>query len=283
MKCLYVPAFLWLAGASAAGQALFRASVEIVEVDVSVMRNGLAVRGLTSRNFIVRDNGVVQTIDSVALEELPIDLTLVIDVSQSLSGARLASLVQAGEELTDALRRDDQAALVTFSNQIALRLPMTSDRARLRAELQRLTSGGSTALRDAVYLAIQLRPPERTRSLILLFTDGHDTSSWLTEADVIESVQRAGSVIHVVRVGSDEFVRRLADTSGGRTWSATSDRQLRELFVGALSEMRARYLLSYSPRGVTQAGWHQISIQLKDTRGDVTARPGYFVADPSVR
>jgi Ca-activated chloride channel homolog len=283
MKRLYVPAFLWLAGASAAGQALFRASVEIVEVDVSVMRNGLAVRGLSSRNFIVRDNGVVQTIDSVSLEELPIDITLVIDVSQSLSGARLASLVQAGEELTDALRRDDQAALVTFSNQIALRLPMTSDRARLRAELQRLTSGGSTALRDAVYLAIQLRPPERTRSLILLFTDGRDTSSWLTEADVIESVQRAGSVIHVVRVGSDEFVRRLADTSGGRTWSATSDRQLRELFVNALSEMRARYLLSYSPRGVTPAGWHQISIQLKDTRGDVTARPGYFVADPSVR
>jgi hypothetical protein len=104
----------------------------------------------------------------------------------------------------------------------------------VRTGLASLTGLGSTALRDAVYLAIQLRPPDRTRSLILLFTDGRDTASWLTEEDVLKSVRRAGTVIHIVRVESDGFLDRLAAAPGGRTWSPNSDRQLRGLFTRAL-------------------------------------------------
>jgi hypothetical protein len=84
-------------------------------------------------------------------------------------------------------------------------------------------------------------------------------------------------------VGSDDFLDRLAAVSGGRTWSATSDRQLRELFTRALEEMRARYLVTYSPRGVNKPGWHEIKIELRETRGEVTARAGYFVTDPLSR
>ena len=69
-------------------------------------------------------------------------------------------------------------------------------------------------------------------------------------------------------------------TTGGRHWSATSDRQLRELFTSALEEMRARYLLSYTPRGVVRPGWHELRVRLKNGRADITARPGYFVAAP---
>jgi len=81
-----------------------------------------------------------------------------------------------------------------------------------------------------------------------------------------------------VRVESDRFLKRLAESSGGRTWSATSDRQLRELFTKALEEMRARYLLTYTPSGVARPGWHDVRVRLKNGRADITARPGYFVA-----
>ena len=66
--------------------------------------------------------------------------------------------------------------------------------------------------------------------------------------------------------------------AGGRTWSATSDSQLRDLFWRALEEMRARYLLTYYPRGVQRPGWHAVKVTLKNGRADITARPGYFVA-----
>jgi hypothetical protein len=150
----------------------------------------------------------------------------------------------------------------------------------INTALARLNGAGATSLRDAVHLAIELAPRDATRPLLLVFTDGHDTASWLTEEAVLDTTRRAGVVIHVVRVESDAFLDKLTAASGGRTWSATSDRQLRELFTRALDEMRARYLLTYTPAGVKRPGWHEIRVRLNAGRADITARPGYFVAEP---
>ena len=264
-----------------AQQPPFRTSVEIVEIDVSVTRGTQPVQGLTSRDFVLTDNGVAQQVESVMLDRLPIDVTLVLDVSQSLLGERLTHLVQAGDGLVTALRSGDRAALITFSHQIELAVPMTSETTEIRKALAGLEAHGSTALRDAVHLAIELYPRDRARSLLLVFTDGHDTVSWLTEDAVLDSARRSGAVIHALRLESDPFLDRLVQAAGGRTWSATSDRQLRELFTKALDEMRARYLLTYTPRGVDTAGWHAVKVSLKNGRADITARPGYFVAAPA--
>jgi hypothetical protein len=90
---------------------------------------------------------------------------------------------------------------------------------------------------------------------VLLFTDGDDTVSWLTAGDVIETARRAGLVIHAVCVEPDPFLGRLVEATGGRTWSANSDRQLRELFTKALEEMRARYPLNVRAARRDAAGW----------------------------
>jgi len=261
----------------AAPPTVFRSGVEVVEVDVSVTRGGLPVQGLTARDFVVTDNGAVQQIQSVTLEQLPLSVTLVLDTSLSVAGDRLAHLVLAGEGLTDALHQDDRAALITFSHQVDLRVPMTGDVGAIREALAAMAGNGATALRDAVQLAVELQPHDRTRPLILLFTDGVDTASWLTEDAVLDSARRVGVVIHAVRVESDRFLDRLAQIAGGRTWSATSDRQLRDLFTRALDEMRARYLLTYSPRGGSRPGWHEMKVRLRNGSADITARPGYLV------
>jgi hypothetical protein len=103
--------------------------------------------------------------------------------------------------------------------------------------------------------------------------DGHDREL-LTEDAVLDTVRRSASSF-MRSVESDPFLDRLTQAAGGRAWSATSDRQLRELFARALDEMRARYLLTYTPRGVDTAGWHSVKVSLKNVRGDITARPGY--------
>ena len=272
-------AALLAAQIASAPQTTFRSGVEVVELDVSVTRGGAPVAGLTARDFTLADNGVAQEVQSVTLEELPLSVTLVLDTSQSVAGDRLQHLVQAGDGLAAALRPGDRAALVTFSHTVDLRVPMTGDVKTISRALAAMTGNGATSLRDAVHLALELQPHDQTRPLMLVFTDGHDTSSWLTEDAAIDSARRTGVVIHVVRVESDSFLDRLTQVSGGRTWSATSDRQLRELFTKALDEMRARYLLTYTPRGVRQPGWHEVKVKLKNGGADVTARRGYFVAD----
>jgi VWFA-related protein len=264
---------------ASAPQTTFRSGVEVVELDVSVTRGGVPVAGLTARDFALTDNGAPQEVASVTLEKLPLSVTMVLDTSQSVAGQRLQHLVQAGTGLAAALHPEDRAALVTFSHAVDLRVPMTGDLTAIRDALGAMNGSGATALRDAVHLALQLQPHDQTRPLMLVFTDGHDTASWLTEDAAIDSARRAGVVIHVVRVESDAFLDKLTQISGGRSWSATSDRQLQDLFTKALDEMRARYLLTYTPRGVRQPGWHELKVKLKNGSADVTARRGYFVTD----
>jgi Ca-activated chloride channel family protein len=261
--------------------ATFRSGVEVVELDVSVTRGGVPVSGLTARDFALTDNGVAQEVASVMLDRLPLSVTLLLDTSTSVAGQRLDHLRLAGEGLVDALRPDDRAALITFSHTIDVRVSMTEDMAAIRDALVSMRAAGATALRDAVQLAISLQTHDRSRPLILIFTDGADTASWLTADAVVDTARRAGIVIHAVRVDANDFLERLTELSGGRTWSANSDRQLRELFTTALEEMRARYLLTYTPRGVNRPGWHDLKVRLRNGRADITARPGYFVAATS--
>jgi len=220
---------------------------------------------------------VTQQIDSVTLDPLPLSVLLALDTSESVAGDRLRHLMDAGEGLLRALRRDDRAGLLTFSHAIDLAVPMTADVNLVSQKLHAIQPSGSTALRDAVQIAIDLRPLDRSRTLLLVFTDGKDTSSWLSSDAVLDSARRAAVVVHVVRVQSDAFLDQLAEVTGGRTWSATSDRQLRDLFTRALEEMRARYLVTYTPRGVSKPGWHELKVKVKSGGVDVTARPGYFV------
>jgi VWFA-related protein len=265
----------------AAPQTVFRSGVEVVELDVSVTRGGVPVQNLTAGDFVLTDEGVPQAIQSVTLDRMPLSITLVLDTSRSVTGERLMHLMQAGDGLLAALRPNERASLITFSHVVDVRVPMTSDISAVRASLRAMTAGGATALRDAIHLALELQPRDRTRPLLLVFTDGADTASWLQAEAVVDSARRIGVVVHAVRVEADEFLDRLAQTAGGRTWSTSSDRQLRELFTRALEEMRARYLVTHTPRGVKHAGWHEMEVKLKTGGADITARPGYFVSESS--
>ena len=295
MRRLQIAAVLISASAamiSADQQPVFRASVDVVRIDVSVMNGLNPVAGLKAGDFVLTDNGVPQALDSVSLDSVPLNLMLVLDTSGSLAGERLTHLIDAVNGLVKSLRAEDSASLMTFSEPIRLALETTRDRAPLVAALTGLTADGMTSVNDAIFLALQLRPADagESRPVLLLFSDGRDTSSWLRSDHVIEATKRSGMLVHVVELVADEwlgargvearpsaFLGTLADTGGGRRWFAKSSRDLRELFGKALNELRARYLLTYTPTGVTREGWHEVKVTLKNTRGDVTARPGYFV------
>jgi Ca-activated chloride channel homolog len=271
MVCLAIATLAW------GDQVAFRATTEAVEVDVAVTRGGTTVAGLTAANFVVTDNGIVQKVTSALLGAEPLRLTLVLDLSASVSGSRLASLVKGSRAMVLALRPNDQAALITFNHRASSVVPMGHDRPAISDALTTLSGGGATALRDATYLGLATASDEHSRALLLLFSDGFDTSSFLTEETVLDAARRSNAVVHAVHFRPDAFLSRLAQVTGGQNWSAQSDRQLEELFGRVLDEMRARYLLTYSPSGPQKPGWHQIKVSLKNARGDVTAKQGYFV------
>lgn len=270
------------ASLSATQRPTFKSGVDVVRIDVAVMNGRSAVGGLTKDHFAITDNGVVQTIDSVSLDRVPLSLMLVLDTSESLLGEPIAALTAATRRVIENLRPDEPAALITFSDQVRLAVPMTLDRAPLVASLTGLTAAGATSINDAIVLALLHRPPRtpETRPVMMVFSDGRDTASWLMSGQAQAAVRRSGMLVHVVELrpaaGATNFAREVARAGGGRAWSATSAGALRELFERVLDELRARYLITYYPSGVSRDGWHDVKVTLKNARGEVTARPGYF-------
>lgn len=273
-----------VASLSARQQPVFKSGVDVVRIDASVMNGRSAVGGLTKNHFVITDNGVPQMIDSVSLDRVPLSLMLVLDTSESLLGPPFTALVAATHRLIESLRPDEAAALVTFSDQVRHAVPITRDRAPIQAALTGLTAAGATSINDAIVLSLLHRPPQvpDTRPVMMVFSDGRDTASWLMSGQAQAAVRRSGTLVHVVELrteaGATNFAREVARAGGGRAWSARSAGALRELFGEVLEELRARYLITYYPSGVSREGWHDVKVTLKNARGDVTARPGYFAA-----
>jgi VWFA-related protein len=288
-----------LAALAVSQAQMFRSGVDLVQVDVAVMRGGAPVAGLTAANFVLTDNGEVQDVTSARLDQLPLNVILTLDVSGSVAGEKLAHLIDAGQMLVASLHPKDRAALVTFSSMVRVPVPLTGDFAAVGTALSTLEGRDATSMYDAVQAALQLRPLDDTRTVLLVFTDGADNLSWLTATSVIDEARRAGLVIHIVKLQGEAepllvngavttvspgsrsqhavpVTQALAEASGGRVWSATSSADLRKLFGEAIDEMRARYLLTFTPTN-TRPGWHELKVKLKGARGDVTARPGYAV------
>lgn len=306
-----VAAVLVLAGAHLAAQTpKFSVAVDAVRLDVLVRDRGRPVPGLGIEDFELRDNGVIQRIRSVTREEAPLDAVLVLDRSDSLAGEPLQRLREAARALAAQLSPQDNASLLTFSHEITRPARLTTDRAALAAALDAATPSGATALFDAVYTALILRGQSLNRTMILVFSDGLDTASWMPPSTVIEFARQVDAVVYAVMFSGEMrsppaatilalpgrapiitsaapprpepnvpgFLQAITEVTGGQLLRTPRDTGLRDLFVAAVRDMKARYVVTYAPEAVERTGWHAIDLRLTRRKGVVTARSGYFVA-----
>jgi Ca-activated chloride channel family protein len=272
-------AFLAAWTAVLAAQApVFSSQVEVVRVDVLATENGEAVKGLTPADFELLDNGVPQQVDLVSFEDLPLNVILALDMSASLDGEQLDHLRDAGKALLKGLRSTDQAALVTFSHIVVESAPLTADFERVRAALDVAEASGQTSLVDATYTGIVIGESDVGRSLLIVFSDGVDTTSWQSPESVLETARRSDVVVYGVEAGKRKvsFPREVSTATGGRLIEIESTEDLAATFGGILEEFRQRYVVSYSPRGVARGGWHRLEVRIKGRGATVKSRPGYL-------
>jgi len=249
-----------------------------VRVDVLATENGKPVSGLTAADFELLDNDVPQTIDAVNLGDFPVNAVIALDVSASTAGQAFEDLSAAGGALIDALRPEERASLTTFSEAVAPLVPLTTDHAAVHRALTNVVAGGQTSVIDGVYVAMMTAQSVDGRPLVVVFTDGLDTVSWLRDADLIDATKRASAVIYTVATGPArqwQFLKDLATATGGRAIALGSPKSLQAEFLKILTEFRSRYLLSFSPQGVAETGYHRLTVRSKRRGIIVTARPGY--------
>jgi len=265
--------------ASLSQQPAFSTKVEAVRVDVLVLENGRPVTGLTPADFDIADNGVPQQVDFVSFEQIPLNVVLALDMSDSVAGERLEQLRDAGGAVLEGLAKNDQAALVTFSNVVSLGAPLTADVAAARHALADAHGFGETSLVDGVYAAMMVGESDVGRALLIVFSDGLDTASWLHSDAVLESAKRSDVVAYsaaIGTVGATQFLRDLSAFTGGTLYKIETTKDLRATFLQILDEFRHRYLVSYTPQGVSKDGWHRLDVRVRNHKAAIKARPGYL-------
>jgi VWFA-related protein len=286
----------------------FRAGTDVVTVTAFVRQGNLIVPGLTSSDFVLTDNDVRQTVTVIPGDEVPFDLTIVLDLSGSVE-CMLDNLKRQVREVAALLRPDDRLRVVTFSDRIVDVFGFLPGDAEL--PLDTLRAGPFTPLYDAMAMTLmRVRPADRGQVVVLL-TDGMDTSSTFTLDQVREVALRSEDVFHLFIVhGSPAAVPCLhtdanirgfwipeqADLIPGAppvagspgieggfptqimgdiarlTGGEMSELYERDHIPGdlkqAIDDLRASYILQYTVQGVSPKGRHKISVKIN--------RPGDF-------
>jgi len=299
------PADARLAGAQSQPSATFRSDASAVAVDVAVLhRTRRPMTGLKAEDFEVFDNGVRQQVQDVSYGKLPIDVTVALDVSYSVTGDLLDRLRRGVVQLMGDLGREDRLKLILFNMRVSRIVDFTTDVKAVENAIRSATAGGGTSLLDAMSVALVSSSAPDRRQLIVVFTDGSDSSS-TTSPDVIAAVaQRTRATLAFVmpaRPGatpawgtsqgrstltfnserladgsSAELFSTLARETGGSILPVGSDADFAATFRRILGEFRSAYVLYYTPRGVDARGYHTLEVKVKPTDARVQARRGYF-------
>jgi VWFA-related protein len=284
---------------------VFRAAANIVRVDTLVTERGKPIAKLAPDDFELYDNGVRQEVTMATIEDVDVDVVLALDTSRSVAGERLQALRDAAGALIRNLREGDRAAVVTFASGVTVSAPLSSDHTAAARALEAFEARGATALVDAAWTSVLLAHGNDRPTLVLIFSDGVDTASWLRVPPVLALASRANLVVDAVVAGGarllgqprraprpseagqpatagaapdarvEDFLVDVTQATGGSVVDGSSGSKLEGAFVAALKEFRTRYQLSYTPTGVDRPGWHAIDVRVRRPGATIRARPGY--------
>jgi VWFA-related protein len=177
----------------------FRSTAGAVTVDATVQdRSRRPITGLQAADFDIYDNGVLQEITDVAYDSLPIDITVALDVSYSVSGALLDRLQRGVTQLMADFREQDRLRLVLFNSRIARTVDFTRDTAHVMRAMKEVFAGGGTALLDSISVVLAAPAPADRRQLLVVFTDGLDSTSTTTPDLLAAVAQRGRSAVTLV-------------------------------------------------------------------------------------
>jgi Ca-activated chloride channel family protein len=280
-------------GAPAAAQdpvAVFRSDLRLVVLHATVLdQDGNRITNLPESAFHIFENGVEQQIRVFRREDSPVSIGLLIDDSGSMVNKR-QRVAAAALSLVKASNPGDEVFILHFNEKSYLDTDYTNDTARLTRALETFDSRGTTAMRDAMRLAIQYsqRKASEDKKVLVVITDGEDNASSVGPEYVVRAAQQSGVLIYAVGLLSEiddertERARRdldaLTHATGGQAFYlddvSKTDATAREI----AREIRDQYTLAYTSTDPRVDGAYR-KIELKVTGpGQLAARTrsGYY-------
>ncbi|MGI8961954.1 MAG: VWA domain-containing protein [Bryobacteraceae bacterium] len=272
----------------------FSVRVNLVRLLVSVRdKSGTPRTDLNKTDFRVFDSGARQ--DIAVFERntsLPLSVAIMVDTSGSTQielHNEVDSVLKFIPTLLNAGNADDTFALFSFNWRTNMEVDFSRKQHRAERALHALKGEGGTSLYDAIYLVSDSLADREGRHVMVLITDGGDTTSYKRYEDALKAAQRADAVVYPIVVvpiandagrntGGEHALATLAESTGGRIFYAAGYEQLEQAFTDILRALRTQYLLGYYPKNVRQEPklFHPVKVELRDPWLKVTARNGYY-------
>jgi Ca-activated chloride channel homolog len=272
----------------------FRVNVNLVRVLATVKNpSGDLVGDLQKQDFQVTDNGAAQDIAVFdRRSDQPLSVALLVDIS----GSTAKDLKYETDSATKFLKvllgegnPDDTVALYGFNWQVTEFKAFTHSLVSLTNAMKNLHGEAGTSLYDAIWLAARRLEDRDGRKVLIVVTDGGDTTSSKTLKQALEAVQLADAVIYPIvvipitsdagrNIGGENALKFMADGTGGRTFLPSLGTELDRAFADIVNELRTQYLLGFYPRNVplTNDRFHKLEVRVARPELRVSARNGYY-------
>lgn len=284
------------------GQNPIRVDVNLVMIDTTVKNKaGQIMADLKKDDFEVREDGTVKKLTVFGRDEFPLNVALVLDLSDSI-GPFLGPLRDAANTALAALKSEDAVALFTFSTEAQLSLPFTKDKTKIADQINTFHAGGATNINDGIFDAAKYflaTMPQGRRVVILISDDVGTTAGGEGTRDIVTEMIAADATLYNLKVPGDNpaslrlaiglipglvDIRKVTEETGGEIFDVQNMASLDSTFQALIGRIKTRYTLGYYTSANGAEGKpHKLEVRLASSFGKkgrdytILAKTGYFI------
>ena len=290
-----------LAAAPAASQKVpvFGSGIDVVNVTVTVRdRDGNLVSDLNPEDFVIYEDGRRQSPRNIHVfapaaregndEELALNLGMLLDTSESMK-AQIKLSQHSAIRFLDSIPRANDLLLIFFDQDIRLSRYSSENQQGIFERILEMKGSGNTALYDAISVYLARVADSSGRKVLVIFTDGEDSTSAITLGEALTLVRSSGVIVYPIafqgasglgtsrHVAARAFLSTLAESSGGSVFSPAAARDLAEIYQKILDELGSQYVLGFvsdNPR--LDGKFRQLRVEVKPKDLKVRHRRGYY-------
>jgi VWFA-related protein len=267
-------------------------AADLVLVSAAVAKAGdddKLVRNLTAADFTVLDEGEPQEVAFFGDDATtPLDVVFLFDASDSMRFREQFQREALSTFLRSILRPNDRGAVTWFSNAVRVEQDFTAEPTLLLSAIDRIPSGGATALYSAIVDASSRIARRPGRRAIVVLSDGRDTFSNLRLEDALASAQRADATIYGINTSfpawaatpehrRDDPLEYLASETGGQVYYSSDPDDVEDVLSRLTGRLRDRYVLGFYPTAArTNGRFRKLTVLVRKKNVVVEARRGYF-------
>lgn len=254
---------------------LIKSDVKLVLVPVSVTdSNERFVTGLSQDNFKIFDNNKLQKIQNFSMEDAPVSLGIILDMSGSM-GDKVERIRDAVNQFCEEANPQDEFFMVVFADEPRLAVDFTVNTNEVEKELLFTQPKGRTSLLDAIYMGLhKMKHAKYGKKALLIISDGGDNHSRYGENEIKSLARESDVMIYSIGIFDryvptqeemygPQLLSEIADPSGGQAYTIDNPNDMPAVARHIGIELRTQYVLAYRPQDPPRNGkWRKIRVKL---------------------